>query len=261
MAAVSWISGPEKAVSVPRTVEPGWCGPVTLSGGGLQFTATAGFSAAYYNVVNNGYVADFSGLTPVATRVDATIDFPDDASGFEPGVAGLNTTNCGAVWTGQLNVTSGGTYTFQNSSDDGSLLFVDGQQVVDDDGPHGMQTVAGTIYLAPGAHQVTVEYAQSGGGAGIIAQYSGPDTQGAMVDIGANLPSPSGGGAGGEGGAVTSGGTLNLANPLTVTADSSLQLPAAGGTATIASLAIGGQTLDILVQAPRRRWRLPDPLP
>ncbi len=93
-AAGTQVAGSDVALA---SATPVGSGPVTLSGGGFQFTATAGFSAAYYNVVNNGYVPDFSGLTPVATRVDATIDFPDDASGFEPGVAGLNTTNCGAV--------------------------------------------------------------------------------------------------------------------------------------------------------------------
>ena len=208
-------------------------GPVELAGGTLQFTATAGFSGSYYNVVNDGYVPDFTDLTPVATRTDATIDFPNNNSGFAPGIAGLDMTDSAAEWTGELNVTSGGSYTFQTTSDDGSLIYVDGQQVVNDDGPHAMQTATGTVELAPGEHAITVEYTQAGGGAGIIVQYSGADTQGAMVDLGSVA------------GSVTSGGTLNLANAVTVTADSTIQLPASGGTATIASLAMGGQTLNV----------------
>ena len=144
----------------------------------------AGFFASYYNVTNSGNVPDFTGLTPVATRVDATIDFPDDSNGFEPGVAGLDTTDSGAEWTGLLDIATAGSYTFQTTSDDGSLLYVDGTQIVNDDGSHAMQTATGSVNLTPGEHVVTVEYVQSGGGAGVIAQYSGPDTGGAMVDIG-----------------------------------------------------------------------------
>ena len=72
-------------------------GVIDLAGGTLQFIGTPGFSGSYYNVQNGGYVPDFTGLTPVATRIDATIDFPNDSNGFEPGVSGLNTTDSGAV--------------------------------------------------------------------------------------------------------------------------------------------------------------------
>jgi autotransporter-associated beta strand protein len=209
-------------------------GGVTLAGGTLAFASIPGFSASYYNVSNDGYVPDFSGLTPVATRVDQTIDFPDDSNGFEPGVSGLNATDSGAVWTGLLNVTAGGSYTFQTTSDDGSLLYVDGTQVVNDNGPHGMHATSGSIDLTPGSHLVTIEYAQAGGGAGIVAQYSGPDTGSAMVDLGSLA------------GTVTAGSTLDVPNALSVTADSSIQLPTSGGTASLASLAIGGRTLAVL---------------
>ena len=210
-------------------VTPLGTGTVDLDGGTLQFSGTAGFSGAYYNVANNGYVPDFTGLTPVATRVDATIDFPNDGNGFEPGISGLDATDSGAVWTGVLNVTVGGSYTFQTTSDDGSLLCVDGTEVVNDDGPHGMQTASGTIDLTAGNHLVTVQYVQAGGGAGIIAQYSGADTGNAMIDLGSGN------------GSVSAGGPLDLPNAVCVTADSSIQLPGCGGTVSLASLAIGSQ--------------------
>ncbi len=209
-------------------------GTVDLAGGTLQFVGVAGFCGAYYNVANNGYVPDFTGLTPVATRADATIDFPNDGNGFEPGISGLDATDSGAVWTGVLNITAGGSYTFQTTSDDGSLLYVDGTEVVNDDGPHGMQTASGTIDLTAGNHLVTVQYAQAGGGAGIIAQYSGADTGNAMIDLGS------------RNGSVSTGGPLDLSNALSVTADSSVQLPGSGGPASLASLAIGGQTLHVV---------------
>ena len=135
-----------------------------------------------------------------------------------------------------MNVSTGGSYTFQTTSDDGSLLYVDGTQVVNDDGPHAMQSAIGSIELVLGSHLVTVQYAQAGGGAGIIAQYLGADTGGAMIDLG-SLP-----------GTVTSGGTISLPNALLVTAESSIQLPGCGGTMNLPSLAIGGQVLHVVGQ-------------
>ncbi len=209
-------------------------GTVDLAGGTLQFTGTRGFYGAYYNVANDGNVPNFSGLTPVGTRFDATIDFPDDGNGFEPGISGLDASNSGAVWTGLLNIATGGFYNFQIISDDGSLVYVDGVQVVNDNGSHPMQTASGGLDLASGYHLVTVQYAQGGGGAGVVAQYAGADTRGAMIDLGSLS------------GTVTAGGATNLPNALSVTANSSIQLSDCGGTVSLASLAIGGQTLHVV---------------
>ncbi len=218
----------------------------------------AGFFAAYYNVTNDGTVPDFSGLTPVATRSDATIDFPDDSSGFEPGVAGLDAANSGAVWTGLLDVTAGGTYTFQTSSDDGSLLYVDGTQVVDDDGSHAMQTATGSVNLTPGEHVVTVEYVQAGGGAGVVAQYSGPDTGGTLIDIGS------------LGGTVTNLGggaatvAMGLANNFAVSGASAIDLDysaISSGALTVADGATDAHDRPGWSSAFRRRRYSPRPAP
>ena len=51
-----------------------------------------------------------------------------------------------------------GTYTFYTTSDDGSQLLVDGEQVVNNDGLHAAEEKSGTVSLEAGWHKVVVEY-------------------------------------------------------------------------------------------------------
>lgn len=68
-----------------------------------------------------------------------------------------------ARWYGYLTITRSGTYSFATTSDDGSVLSIDGERVVDNGGPHGPVSVTGTIRLDRGTHFVLVEFAQFGG--------------------------------------------------------------------------------------------------
>jgi hypothetical protein len=67
-----------------------------------------------------------------------------------------------------------GDYTFYTSSDDGSKLYIDGTQVVDNDGLHGMQWVGGTINLIAGEHMIEVIMFENGGGEGLEVEVEGP---------------------------------------------------------------------------------------
>ena len=68
------------------------------------------------------------------------------------------------VWTGYLVVPETGTYTFTTTSDDGSMLAIDGFQVVDNGGNHVPLTRSGEIRLPRGPHAFRLEYFQGGGG-------------------------------------------------------------------------------------------------
>merc|ERR1711907_830034 len=70
-------------------------------------------------------------------------------------------------WTGFITVDSAGDYGFQTRSDDGSLVIIDGEVVVNNDGWHGMQTQSGSIYLSAGAHTITIPFYEDGGGSGL----------------------------------------------------------------------------------------------
>lgn len=53
---------------------------------------------------------------------------------------------------------------FDLASDDGSILYVDGAKVIDNDNNHGVLNVSGMKYLRRGVHTFRVDFAQSGGG-------------------------------------------------------------------------------------------------
>lgn len=66
--------------------------------------------------------------------------------------------------TGQIVVLDTGYYAFDVNSDDGSILTIDGTQVVNNDGNHGMTDKAGTKLLRRGVHTISLLYAQTGAG-------------------------------------------------------------------------------------------------
>ena len=172
-------------------------GAVTLSGGTLAISpvvsagATAGFHGRYYNspLITNGVIGgfDFGLLDPVGTRADLLIDFPyTTGPNFSPipPVPGLGNQNVGVLWTGVINILAAGSYTFTTGSDDGSLLYIDGAQTVQNDFAQGTTERSGTITLTAGLHPMIVKFANGGGPGGVIADYAGPDTGGGRARIG-----------------------------------------------------------------------------
>jgi len=81
-----------------------------------------------------------------------------------------------AQFSGNIFVPITGTWTFFLSSDDGSRLYIDGSQVVDNDGFHGMVEASGSVVLSRGMHSIDVSFFQGGGGAGLTLAWSGPST-------------------------------------------------------------------------------------
>lgn len=80
----------------------------------------------------------------------------------------------GVVFTGNMQISQGGEYTFYLISDDGSRLFINGELIIDNDGLHGMEEIAGEIYLEEGNHQLKIEYFEAGGGNAIRFLMEGP---------------------------------------------------------------------------------------
>jgi hypothetical protein len=67
-------------------------------------------------------------------------------------------TSFGADITGSLDVAVAGTYLFGLTSDDGSLLFIDGTRVIDNGGEHGPFTASNWTFLAAGSHPFEVQF-------------------------------------------------------------------------------------------------------
>jgi hexosaminidase len=69
----------------------------------------------------------------------------------------------GVIYEGFIEAKEAGVYTFTLESDDGSVLFVDDELVVDNDFEHGSTQKTGLIPLAKGLHKIKLKYFDLGG--------------------------------------------------------------------------------------------------
>ena len=67
-----------------------------------------------------------------------------------------------------------GVYTFFTASDDGSKLYIDDDEVVNNDGLHGSRERWSAIALAPGLHRIRVLYFDRTGSHSLQVSYEGP---------------------------------------------------------------------------------------
>jgi DNA-binding beta-propeller fold protein YncE/4-amino-4-deoxy-L-arabinose transferase-like glycosyltransferase len=67
-------------------------------------------------------------------------------------------------WEGRIYAPTTGNYVLATNSDDGSLLYIDGQLVVDNGGHHGDRYIEGRMTLEEGFHDIILRYFQDGGG-------------------------------------------------------------------------------------------------
>ncbi|MGH3416246.1 MAG: glycoside hydrolase family 3 N-terminal domain-containing protein, partial [Actinocrinis sp.] len=127
----------------------------------------AGLQGQYYgNTTLSG--------TPVATRTDPNVNYT--WSGSSP-IAGLGSTNYSVKWTGTLTPPTTGSYTFALTSDDGSRLFINGQQVIDNWRDQGANTETAQVQLTAGQPvNVEVDYYQAGGDATVGLGWLTPNT-------------------------------------------------------------------------------------
>jgi hypothetical protein len=118
---------------------------------------------------NGGSTLDFSGLTQLGSFPYYGLGFGIESQAGGGNPAGdwrplYRDTNYSAIITGQFNVAQNGVYTFSTRSDDGSILRIDGNVVVNNNFFQGPTTRTGTAALAAGVHNFQVQYFQGGGG-------------------------------------------------------------------------------------------------
>ena len=77
-------------------------------------------------------------------------------------------------YTGYIEIATGGSYIFYTTSDDGSKLYIDGVEIVNNDGNHGAQERNGAVTLTAGFHDIEVLFFEDGGGESLTVQYEGP---------------------------------------------------------------------------------------
>jgi hypothetical protein len=62
------------------------------------------------------------------------------------------------VFDALISIAERGIYRFYTYSDDGSVLYIDGNEVVNNDGGHSARRADGKIALEPGLHRIKVKY-------------------------------------------------------------------------------------------------------
>jgi len=78
------------------------------------------------------------------------------------------------VFEAFLKIDTEGDYKFYTLSDDGSKLYIDGKEIVDNDGDHGTLERSGGIKLTKGMIPIKVKYFNGGGGSWLDVFYKGP---------------------------------------------------------------------------------------
>ncbi|MEO1140303.1 MAG: PA14 domain-containing protein, partial [Pseudomonadota bacterium] len=137
----------------------------------------SGFHARYFDVNHSlRRIEDIDwSLDPTHEEVTTDINYANGRGSFwEDG----SMDTFGVQITGTVEVTEAGVFDFHLGGDDGAVLFVNGQPVIDNDGLHGFRTRSGEIELEPGTHHIEVRYFENYGHAGLRLQWEGPGIKG-----------------------------------------------------------------------------------
>ncbi|QNH62025.1 PA14 domain-containing protein [Hymenobacter sediminicola] len=154
--------------------------------GGLP---TQGLYAEYYRGYFNDDPAFFSASLPDLARLEPQLNFPTNDSWGNLALAAGGTANnpdhYSARFRGSFTVFQGGTYIFYLTSDDGSRLWLDDAALplaplnsaatINNGGRHRDSTVAVSVALAAGQHDLQVHYGEDGDNNKLVLEYEGPD--------------------------------------------------------------------------------------
>jgi len=110
-------------------------------------------------------VHDIERGIPVSTGISSSLDLGQFGRAMKFGVR----------FEGYIEVEVDGFYRFAVESDDGAVLRIDDEVVVDNDGNHGPQSVIGHIPLRRGLHKFSLRYYQSEGGAALSVGWADED--------------------------------------------------------------------------------------
>ncbi len=138
----------------------------------LDVTNFATFTA----VVNNSTPATLAAPNLGATIAYSNVNFPNSGGSAFGSVGFTPADNNRTMWVGTLNVPAleAGNTPISVNSDDGSVVWIDGVQVVNRNANGGFGGDPGTtasINLSAGAHEIVVSQYEGGGGAGVVLRY------------------------------------------------------------------------------------------
>jgi hypothetical protein len=114
----------------------------------------------YFIAPNSTRLPDFLRLRSLGTIYTTALNIPPQD--FKQGFPGMpKRFEWFAIdYTGKFWVDKPGLYGFSLMSDDGARLYIDGREIIDNDGIHAPQDRAGSVELAGGIHRIRVSYFQ-----------------------------------------------------------------------------------------------------
>lgn len=150
---------------------------------------TQGLYGEYYRGYFGDEPAYFTANRPGLIRMENQLNFDTDASwGDLTAVASGTATDASeysARFRGSFTITTAGTYTLYLRSDDGSRLWLDNPALlpappnslatINNGGLHADSTVAVTLPLSAGQHDVQIHFGENSGRNKLVLEYEGPD--------------------------------------------------------------------------------------
>ena len=107
---------------------------------------------------------DFAEMKPIRSGTVKNLVYPE----------GTPDLNFGLAYSGYVKIDADGMYDFFLTSDDGSKLTIDNDEVILNDGLHAMVEVPGSVFLKKGYHAIDVSFFQAGGGSGLKLMMQAP---------------------------------------------------------------------------------------
>ncbi|EOR96779.1 Beta-hexosaminidase [Arcticibacter svalbardensis MN12-7] len=138
---------------------------ITPSGKRSQVTHTVmynqlPFEAINYNGTSKGlkyrlYTGGFTSTNQLKDEavIDSGVSLSFNTSAFKNNMKGF-----GLLFNGFIHIDADDVYGFSTSSANGSVLLIDNQPVVDNDGKHGLFDQGGAVPLKKGYHKITIKY-------------------------------------------------------------------------------------------------------
>lgn len=130
-----------------------------------------GVNVSYFEGKEWNSVPDFRSLSPDKAWKSPEISLDRE---YVKSLMPKGKSSLGLQFESLLEIDQDGEYTFYLQSDDGSLLYVNDQLVVNNDGDHGVIEKQGTVKLTKGKLHIRVGFINVGGGFWIETMYRGP---------------------------------------------------------------------------------------
>jgi hypothetical protein len=143
---------------------------------GTTVVANSGFKGLVYHIHHGSqWLPDFHKMKPAGAIYTPALNVPTQS--FRAGFPGVTKRfEWFAIdYTARFWIEKPGVYRFSLVSDDGSRLYIDDREVIDNDGIHAAQRRAGAVELSGGIHQIRVSYFQGPRDeVALILQVAGP---------------------------------------------------------------------------------------